>query len=291
MPRVTCLYIDDSGTRNPNHRPAKAQYRDWFALGGVLVHEEAEDIARRDYERFCTRWGITSPLHSSEIRSRSGKFSWLQKLSQNDYSAFMQDLGELLVGLPVVGHACVIDRPGYDARYREKYGRQQWLLCRTAFAIICERAAKLARMEDRRLRVLPEAGDISADNALRSYFRELREVGMPFGGVDSGRYSALTAQQLRETLYDLKFKNKSSPMTQLADLYLYPIARGGYDPTYRPYQLLVEGKKLIDTRLPPEDAPYIGIKYSCFELVSRAPDNTKAGDHSGFHAAPVTGTS
>jgi len=291
MPKVTCLYIDDSGTRNPNHKSMTDQFRDWFALGGLLVHEEDEDAVRSRYQQFCGRWGISYALHSSEIRSRTGNFSWLQKLPTSEYNSFMRDLSDLLVQLPVMGYACVIDRPGYEVRYRQKYGRQQWLLCKTAFAIVCERAAKLARMEDRKLRVYPESGDRSADSALRGYFRELREIGMPFGGKDAGKYSALTAPELRDTLYDLKFKNKSSPMAQLADLYLYPIARGGYDPAYRPYQLLVENKKLVDAHLVPEQLPHLGIKYSCFELVSNTPNNIKAGVDSGFHAAPIAGTS
>jgi hypothetical protein len=43
-----------------------------------------------------------------------------------------------------VGLACVVDRPGYDARYREKYGRRQWHLCQTAWGLETTKAQTIA---------------------------------------------------------------------------------------------------------------------------------------------------
>ncbi|CAG1012369.1 hypothetical protein RHIZO_04239 [Rhizobiaceae bacterium] len=54
-------------------------------------------------------------------------------------------------------------------------------------------------------------------------------------------------------------------MMQIADLFLYPMAKGGYDPTYRPYRALKESGRLIDAHLSPERIPSLGIKYSCFD--------------------------
>ena len=54
-------------------------------------------------------------------------------------------------------------------------------------------------------------------------------------------------------------------MLQIADLYLYPIAKGGYDPTYRPYVELMEAGRLIDAKFNEADRPLLGIKYSCFD--------------------------
>lgn len=267
MTSVSCLYPDDSGTRNPNHRANRHGARDWFALGGILLHEEDEDAVRRSHEEFCRNWGIAYPLHSIDIRCRSASFSWLATIPRHDYARFMADLTRFLTGIPVIGHACVIDRPGYDKRYRERYGRQQWMLCKTAFSVLCERAAKIARNENRRLRIYPEAGDKSADNALRRYYQDLKQAGMPFAGPDSSKYKALTANELKETLYDLKFKNKTSPMAQIADLYLYPIARGGYDRNYRPYGVLVDRKRVIDAIISEADRQHIGVKYSCFDSI------------------------
>jgi hypothetical protein len=56
-------------------------------------------------------------------------------------------------------------------------------------------------------------------------------------------------------------------MIQIADLYLYVIAKGGYDPNYRPYQALLRHKKLIDALLSEEDRKLRGIKYSCFDAL------------------------
>lgn len=285
MPKTLNLYIDDSGARNPDKKPQEKQFKDWFALGGVLITEEDEAVARELHQKFCDRWGITYPLHSYDIRQRENRFAWLGALDQTDYSAFMSDLTEFLIEVPLVGHACVIDRPGYGARYREKYGRQTWMLCQTAFSVVCERAAKFAIAGDRKLRVYVEEGDVKADGYIRSYYRELREKGMPFGRPTSDKYGPLSSDQLKSTLYDLKMKKKSSPLVQLADLYLYPLARGGYDDSYTPYKILRAEKKVIDDVLDNDLIETVGIKYSCFELVHAA-KNTKAEVSLGFRQPP-----
>src|SRR5882757_1112212 len=157
MPRILNLYMDDSGTRAPNRKPLSLDPRghEFFALGGVLINDEDEGAARSAYETFCDRWSIVYPLHSVEIRHSSRAFSWLKR-GTREYQKFMADISRFLTGIRVVGLACVVDRPGYDARYREKYGRRQWHLCQTAFSIVVERAAKYARDCGRKLRVLPE---------------------------------------------------------------------------------------------------------------------------------------
>jgi hypothetical protein len=263
-----CLYLDDSGTRNPDRRVAKElTYRDWFTLGGVLTKEEDEGVIRTAHSNFCERWGITYPLHSYDIRAEKENFTWLAALEGREHTRFMRELSEMLLSIPVIGHACVVDRPGYNHRYRETYGRQTWMLCRTAFAVICERAAKHARKNGCRLRVYVEEGDKSADDYIRDYYSSLRSDGMPFAVDPSAKYAPLGAAELAHTLYDLDFKAKSSPMAQIADLYTYPIARGGYDPEYFPYVQLRQRNKLIDSLLTEEEVPHLGIKYSCFDLV------------------------
>jgi hypothetical protein len=121
MPDVMCLYLDDSGTRNPDHDPPEHQFRNWFGLGGILLNEEDEVVVRKLHAAFCTQWGITYPLHSNEIRTPSKRFSWLGTLSRNDRERSMASLSELMISVPAIGHAGVIDRPGYDARYRVKH--------------------------------------------------------------------------------------------------------------------------------------------------------------------------
>lgn len=89
---------------------------------------------------------------------------------------------------------------------------------------------------------------------------------MPFASDNMAKYAPLTKEELASTLYDLKFKKKSSPLIQIADLYAYPLARGGYDPDYFPYAQLKEQKRIIDCLLTAEELPHLGVKYSCFEL-------------------------
>jgi len=136
------LYIDDSGSRRPDRteRSARKDGMDYFALGGILINEE--DIAGllEVHRRFLAKWKIDGPLHSTRIRGRRGEFSWLgtDPAREND---FLTELETMILNLPVVALACVIDRPGYVARYRGKYS-EPWLLCKTAFAILVERGAK-----------------------------------------------------------------------------------------------------------------------------------------------------
>jgi len=268
MSDILCLYLDDSGTRNPDKNPPQDQFRNWFALGGVIIREEDEPIARQLHKDFCDNWNITYPLHSVDIRARSKAFSWLRPLPEKEYKRFMRELTTMLVQAPVIGHACVIDRPGYDARYREIYGDDQWLLCKTTFSILVERVAKYALRQERRLRVQPEHADPTAEHHIDNYYKEMRQKGMPFNKETSGKYKPLSQGELEHTLYDLKYKFKSSPMAQFADLYLYPIARGRYQNEYRPYQILITERKLIDAHVPEEHVDALGVKYSCFELVN-----------------------
>lgn len=94
---VKCLksfnfYIDDSGTRHPDHEPGKraAHGYDWFSLGGILIREEEEARARELYADFVAGWPIISPLHSSEIRGRTGGFHWLEDREKAERDRFMK---------------------------------------------------------------------------------------------------------------------------------------------------------------------------------------------------------
>lgn len=270
MPRILNFYMDDSGTRAPNREPLRynKRTREFFALGGVLVAEETEAAARKLYGEFCARWSIDYPLHSVEIRHCRERFFWLGR-DRSERNKFMSDLSRTLLSLDILGLACVIDRPGYDARYREQYGSHQWHLCQTAFSIAVERAAKFARDVDRKLRVLPERTSRVDDDRLIRYYDALRTGGPPFAKTSSAQYSPLTATEFRETLYEIRFKTKASPMAQVADLYLWPIALAGYEPRNRAYIALQSSGRLIENHLSPSQIAEAGSKYSCFELVRR----------------------
>lgn len=166
----------------------------------------------------------------------------------------------------VIGIACAIDRAGYDSRYREKYGRRQWHLCQTAYSIVVERAAKCARRTHHKLRVLPERSCRADERRLSRYFDDLRQRGAPFDFASSAHYAPLTAAELSETLHEMRFKSKTSPMAQVADLLLWPIALAGYDENNRAYVALRTAQKLIECQLEPAEIATHGSKYSCFEL-------------------------
>lgn len=267
MVQKLTFYLDDSGTRFPDHSGSKsAQGYDWFALGGVLVRDEDEDRCRELHAELTSKWRMDYPLHSVRIRSKQGKFAWLGT-SQEEYQQFMTDLTRLMLDAPMIGLACVIDRPGYNARYKEKYGDQRWRLCKTAFTVAVERAAKYAISLGRKLDVMVEKTNKEVDRDLAGYFAEMKQHGCPFNPANSERYQPLSYGELSQVLYDFKLKEKSSPLIQLADLYLYPMCRGGYEEQYRPYHILREGKKLRDDHLAPSEVEILGIKYSCFELV------------------------
>lgn len=263
------LYLDDSGTRNPDRSPRDSvpgHGHDWFAMGGILIRDDEEQPVRDAYQRLCDEWEITSALHSSKIRARSDSFKWLGTVDRSTAERFYSQILGLVTLPSITALACVVDRPGYNSRYLNQYGRKRWTLCKTAFNIVVERAAKFARRRGCRLRVYVERGDKSADARIKGYYEELRSIGLPFDGKTSAKYTPLAQAEMRRTLFEFGLKYKSSPMIQIADLCLYPICIGGYDDSYRAYRELRDAGTLIDAKIQPDDVASEGIKYSCWEL-------------------------
>lgn len=268
MKKVYNLYLDESGTRHPDHSQGNAPQHgyDWFAVGGVLVNEADEEEVRNLYAQFTEKWDISTPLHSSEIRAQKNNFAWLYKLPKIEQDEFYEELYLLMRDCPLTGIACVIDRPRYNIRYKETYGDKQWLLCKTAFNIVVERATKVARYNDAAIRIFPEECNKKEDQFIKGYYDLLKSSGMPFSETSSERYGPLQAVDFKSSLYDLKFKKKSSPLIQLADLFLWPMCMGGYDTNNRPYKRLLEDQKLLAVNIGTAEAPYlIETKYSCFD--------------------------
>lgn len=226
-----------------------------------------------------------SPLHSYEVRNRAGGFRWLQAASAARTNAFMQDLTGLMTQLPILVLACVVDRPGYNARYKERYGPARWELCRTAFTIAVERAAKFAQQDGRRLRVYTERSDKQTEKRLKGYYDAMRSVGAPFDAATSSRYRPLTAEALASTLIDFEVKTKSSRLMQIADMALWPACKGGYDTTDRAFIALKEAAKLLDAHCTEQNGLQ-GIKYSCFDARTIEPERQKPAE-AGFWAATV----
>ena len=265
------LYIDDSGVRMPDHvpDPVRNDRMDWFALGGIIVDEE--DLARSIglHRAFVDAWGIDYPLHSTKIRGRRREFSWLGR-DEGRAARFHQELDQLLVSLPVAGTACVIDRPGYNQRYRDKYGDDRWLMCKTAYAIVVERALKFARARGASLEIFYEEAGKDEDRNLLRYHKSLKAEGMPFDKQTSADYSELGADIFKTHLLgDPTRLTKKSALIQVADLYLYPIVKAGYQDGYPPYEKLVEAGRIVDTMVDEQDRASLGVKYSCFDLVRK----------------------
>ncbi len=260
------LYIDDTGSRNPDKQssPGRQDKMDCFGLGGFLLKEEDISNLRSKYAAFCSDWGIDYPLHSSSIRGGRGKFSWLRQSPENK-DKFLSALEDLLISLPLLGIACVVHRPGYVARYREVYRDSLWFMCKTAFTILVERSAKYADANGRRLEIVFEESGKNEDRNIIQYLKELKLSGNPFSQNTSEGYTPLAAADFqRIILGEPQRHTKKLPMLQVADLVLYPIAKGGYEKTYHPYLRFLEKGKLIDCVLSDDLKPLQGIKYSCF---------------------------
>jgi Protein of unknown function (DUF3800) len=259
------LYIDDSGSRDPNKAPAvrRNDRLDYFAFGGILIQASDVEALVSAHGEFCDKHQIDYPLHSWAIRGGRENFGWLK--SPEKAFEFYSDLQEFLLALPVVGIASVIDRPGYVSKSGEMRQTALVPMAKSSFCDLIERAAKYADSRQCALRVFFERSGRNEDRNLIQFVRELKEVGMPFDGTNSEALDSLSADDFRRiVLGEPRGRTKLTPMIQVADLMLYPMAKGGYDPSYRSYAALLKAGKLVDSLLEPKDRPKLGIKYSCF---------------------------
>lgn len=88
-----------------------------------------------------------------------------------------------------------------------------------------------------------------------------------FNPARSAKYTPLSAEAFRASIAPQpRFFDKSNLLGQAADLLLFPLVKGGYDDTYRPYIKLLAAGKIIDTTLR-EDEFHLGVKYYCFENI------------------------
>lgn len=260
------LYMDESGSRDPDRHPRQQAYSpDWFGIGGILVKASDKSSIEAAMDAFRMRWPQMGahPLRSYDIRNKTERFRWLSQLDETSLTAFYEDLTAMIAGLPIVVTGCVVHRPGYNQRYLQQYGPRRWKLCKTAFHIAVERAAKYAMFHGARMRVYVERSDKVTEKQLKGYYDEMRQTGQPFNVQTSAKYQPMPANQLRQTVYDFGVKTKESQLMQLADLVLWPICRGGYVPDDRVYGLLKSNGKLLDAHCTQANGLQ-GIKYSCF---------------------------
>lgn len=268
------FYMDDSGSRDPDRKPTTNRHEpNWFALGGVLIDPNEKENIDRLITDFRGKWPQMKeePLRSYDIRNKTQRFAWMQTLSTADQMRFFGDLTEMMLGLPTTALACVVDRPGYNLRYVDEFGQRRWKLCKTAFNIAVERAAKFAKHHQARLRVFIERSDKPTETQFKQYFNDMRNIGNPFDAGRSAIHRPLSAEELHSILFEFRVKTKASYVMQLADLMLWPMCKGGYSADDRVYKLLVEKGRLLDAHCTPENG-LTGIKYSCFPV---APETQK----------------
>jgi hypothetical protein len=260
------LYIDDSGNRFPDKQQfVRDDGMDYFALGGILVEENDKKILEERYKELCERWGIIYPLHSTDIRGMRNNFSWLEEGSKKRKN-FEEDLESFLFGIPVIGFAAVIHRPGYNKRYEEKYGDKRWWMCKTTYTVLIERVAKYVQGQGGTFEVRFEECGKKEDRAILQYAKDLKTIGSPFCPNNSSKYSALVCDDYKKVVVgEPRRRMKDNLFVQIADLYLYPMVKRKYNPTFSPWVALFKNKKVIDALLPEGEWLYCGIKYSCFD--------------------------
>jgi len=139
-------------------------------------------------------------------------------------------------------------------------------MCKTAFSILIERVAKYVDSKGGVLKIRFEEAGKKEDRAIMSYYKDLKNIGLPFDDGSSSKYNFLKPSDFQRILKgEPKRQQKKSPLLQIADTYLYPMVKGGYDKNYFPYQVLLSKNKLIDSLISPNDVVNLGIKYSCFD--------------------------
>jgi hypothetical protein len=79
------------------------------------------------------------------------------------------------------------------------------------------------------------------------------------------RYSPLCCNKLSKRLRGIQGKKKSNAILQIADLCLYPVARGKDKPDDKAYLSLKNNLKIVDSLLSIEEVESQGIKYYCFD--------------------------
>jgi hypothetical protein len=257
--------MDETGNRHPDKKSDETRKgRDWFGFGGILLRGEDNDAARSLVSDFSSKWNLRVPVHITDMLSEKKGFAWLGRKSQMVCDEFWDDWRKALCDAEVIGLGCIVDRPGYVARGYLKKHQDRWLLCRSAFDITVERATKIARLEGRKLHVVFEH-DPAMNDTVAGYFHNLKNCGLAFDAKNSEKYQPLTQSEFQETLGRIQHKPKSHALLQIADSYIYAMARQAYDKKFWIYRSLRDRKRIADFFLPQRHLPHLGVKYYCFD--------------------------
>ena len=235
-------------------------------MGGILIAAESVAQTAEAHEGLRAKHNVIVPFHSTKMRCAKGGWGWLGAPSERPKAdALYDDLNNFLCKLPGSAIACVVHRPGYVERYSYYSQAERWRLCKSAYAILVERAAKIAYRDNRKLAVYVEETGKKEDRQINEYHTELRQIGPVFNPERSSKYEPATQELFRDTLLqNPNFYKKDNLMGQIADLLLYPLIKGKYDPNYRPYQMLKASRRIVDDSLACGDKNMF-VKYYCFD--------------------------
>lgn len=268
--KIYCLFVDDSGSQCPDRNQApRIDGIDVYALGGILIEETAIEGVKSLHKQLMIKHELECPndsfakvnLHSTKIRCKKDDFKWLENNPQKAAS-FHHDLSELIISIPIVGHACIVDRSNYHQRFAGI--KNKWEIGRSAYQILIERAVKFVRSNGgTKLKIYVEKTGKKEDKLIQSYHERIRTEGMEFDPKNSSIYSPINNEEISNFLLkNVEFGTKDNRMLQLADLVLYPLIKGYFDKKYPPYQALLKNNKIIDCLV--QDPKKEGVKYYCF---------------------------
>ena len=100
---------------------------------------------------------------------------------------------------------------------------------------------------------------------MKGYFTNLKTNGLAFDAANSAKYTPMTQAEFNETLGTIEWKTKSSRMLQIADSYIYAIARQKYDRQFGVFRQLRDARRIMNFALTePDEIRAMGIKYYCF---------------------------
>ena len=118
-------------------------------------------------------------------------------------------------------------------------------MAQTAYSVLLDSSGRHAIRLDRTLKVFFEQSGRREDRELVRFHRDFKTGRLTSAGFP-GRAQMLMGPPLSAVLPgEPRRRTKQTPMIQIADLILYAVAKGGYDPDYRPYRRLQESGKLV----------------------------------------------
>jgi hypothetical protein len=207
---------------------------------------------------------VAVSLHGAEIRAMKGNFHWLTQLPPEKLVQFKTEILELLIGMPIVVHGCIVDRQSYYKKYYPVFERATWDMRKSAAAILLERSAKFVRsMDGDSLSVYFEICGKAEDNIFRDSYQHLRNVGHPFDEKNAAKYAPIKASEASTLLAEKPFgRLKDNELLQIADLCLFPLATSRNGKPNMAFEQFERNKKLVDTLVAD---PTIHTKFYCFD--------------------------